>query len=1009
MAACSSCGKELSGEFAFCPFCGAAVGSPARPREQRKVVTVLFCDVTGSTELGETLDPEALRTLLARYFERMKAIVERHGGSVEKFIGDAVMAVFGVPVVHEDDALRALRAAAEMRDALPELDVRGRIGIATGEVVTGTEERLATGDAVNLAARLEQAAQPGEILIADVTLRLTRHAAEVEPVEPLALKGKSSPVVAHRLVGVHGPEAIARQAAAPMVGRTTELRRLRDAYDQAATDRSCQLFTILGPAGVGKSRLVAEFLASLGGAVVVRGRCLPYGEGITYWPVVEVVKQLPAVELDSAVARVVGDLVGEQQLVTSSTEIAWGFRRLLETVASALPLVCVFDDIHWGEATFLELLEHVADLSRDAPILLLCIARPDLLDRRPGWSGGKVNATTILLEPLGASDADRMIESLAHLDEGLRVRIRDAAEGNPLFVEQMVAYAAESGGGDVAVPPTIQALLAARLDQLDAGDRAVLERGAVEGRIFHRGAVEALAPEEPQVATRLTSLVRKELVRPDTTQLAGDDAFRFRHLLIRDATYDALPKATRADLHERFAEWLETHGTDLVELDEILGYHLEQAHAYRSQLGKAELALGRRASARLADAAARAHVRGDARASAQLFERAIDVLPHDDSSRLKLLPALGRALTEAGAWARARSVLTEAVELGASADEEVAADATVALAYLELHIEADSSHAKVRERLRPALDVFERTGDDAGLARALALDGMLLVFAGANAEAVVALERAAGHARKAGDRAQVTLCQQYILTAMVTGETLVRDVLAFCETVEQADDVAPSLGLTVMVTRAHCAAAEGRHDDAMRLIGEAESLVADRGLFRAVGVRRVTGEAQLLAGDPASAEATLGALCDTLEAIDDWGHFASVVPPFADALWNQGRGEEAMPRIELARRHMIEDDADAQVGVTRVRARVLALRGEMEEAVGEARRAVERASRTAFLELHARALVDLGTVYELAGDPDAAVHAFEEACALFERKGYVVGAARARDRVAALRTPAMPS
>jgi len=1007
MAACSACGRELSGDFAFCPFCGAAVAPPARAREQRKVVTVLFCDVTGSTELGETLDPEALRTLLARYFERMKAIVERHGGSVEKFIGDAVMAVFGVPIVHEDDALRALRAAVEMRDALPELGVRARLGVATGEVVTGTEERLATGDAVNLAARLEQAAQPGEILIADGTLRLARDLVDVERVEPLSLKGKAAPVAAHRLVAVRGGETIARQAVAPMVGRTTELRRLRDAYDQAVADRSCQLFTILGPAGVGKSRLVAEFLASLDDAVVVRGRCLPYGEGITYWPVVEVVKQLPAVELDAAAERVVADLVGEQQLVTSSAEIAWSFRRLLETVAAEGSLVCVFDDIHWGEETFLELLEHVADLSRDAPILLLCIARPELLDRRAGWSGGKVNATSILLEPLGPDDADRMIESLAQVDDGLRARIREAAEGNPLFVEQMVAYAAESGAGEVAVPPTIQALLAARLDQLDAADRAVLERGAVEGRIFHRRAVEALAPEEPQVAMRLTSLVRKELVRPDRPQLVGDDAFRFRHLLIRDAAYDALPKATRADLHERFAVWLEEHGGDLVELDEILGYHLEQAHVYRAQLGAAGGELGRRASERLAGAAARAVVRGDSRAGAQLLERAAELLARDDPSRLRLLPPLGRALTELGAWARAHATLTEAVELGRSAgEEEVAADATVALAYLDLHTEADSSHAKVRARLEPVIEVFERTGYDAGLARAHALDGMLLVYAGDNVESVVALERAATHAREAGDRVQETSCLQYVLTAMMTGTAPVRDVLDYCDGIEANDDVGPGLRLSVLVTRAHAAAMEGRREDAARLVAEAEALVAERGLLRAVSVRRMTGEIQLLAGAPAAAEVTLGDLCGALEEIDDWGHFVSVVPLLADALWEQGRGEEATARIELAWSRMIEDDADAQVGVARVRARVLAARGETIEAVQEARRAVERAARTAYLDLHARALFDLGTVYELAGDPEAAAVAFDEACARFERKGNVAGAARVRERMAAVRTSA---
>ena len=539
--------------------------------------------------------------MLARYFERMKGIVERHGGSVEKFIGDAVMAVFGVPVVHEDDALRALRAAVEMRDAFPELGIQGRIGVTTGEVVTGTAERLATGDAVNLAARLEQAAQPGEILIGDATLQLTQDAVEVEPVEPLALKGKAEPVPAHRLLSVHGEMGSARHLQAPMVGRETEMRRLRDAFGQALGDRSCQLFTILGSAGVGKSRLVAEFLGSLDGALVVRGRCLPYGEGITYWPVVEVLKQLPPAETDPVAAATTRALAAGEELVSSGDEIAWAFRKQLEAVAAETPVVCVFDDVHWGEETFLDLIEHVADLSRDAPILLLCMARPELLDRRTGWAGGKVNATSVLLEPLAPEETGQLIENLAHLDDDLRARILDAAEGNPLYVEEMVAFVAESGGGEITVPPTIQALLAARLDQLDAPERDVLERGSVEGRVFHRGAVQALAPEESQVMARLTSLVRKELVRPDKSELPGEDAFRFRHLLVRDAAYDALPKATRAELHERFAGWLVENGRDLVELDEILGYHLEQACRYRAELGvAADASVAREARQRLA-------------------------------------------------------------------------------------------------------------------------------------------------------------------------------------------------------------------------------------------------------------------------------------------------------------------------------------------------------------------------------------------------------------------------
>jgi class 3 adenylate cyclase len=341
---------------------------------------VLFCDVAGSTALGESTDPEALQGLLARYFERMSRIVTGHGGQVEKFIGDAVMAVFGIPTVHEDDALRACRAAVEMRDALPELGVNARIGVMTGEVMAGTAERLATGDAVNVAARLEQAAPVGEVLIGAPTFALVASAVEAEPVEPLTLKGKARPEPAFRLAAVHvAPD---RAHGSNFVGRASELEVLAEAWRQAVDERCCQLVTITGDAGVGKTRLVEEFLAGAAPALVARGRCLTYGEGVTYWPVIEVVKQLGGLPADPAAAAALRVLLGELAAPTTAEETAWAFRKLLEERA---PLVVVFDDVHWAEPTFLDLVEHVGLLSAGAPLLVVCLARPELADSRPTW------------------------------------------------------------------------------------------------------------------------------------------------------------------------------------------------------------------------------------------------------------------------------------------------------------------------------------------------------------------------------------------------------------------------------------------------------------------------------------------------------------------------------------------------------------------------------------------------------------------------------------------------
>jgi class 3 adenylate cyclase/tetratricopeptide (TPR) repeat protein len=678
----------------------------------RKTVTVLFTDVVGSTEMGERLDPEALRRVMSRYFDEMRIAIERHGGTVEKFIGDAVMAVFGIPILHEDDALRAVRAASDMRDAIVPLNedlerkygvrLAVRIGVNTGTVVAGdhvTGQAIVTGDAVNLAARLEQAAQPWEILLGPETLRLVRDAVVSEPLMPLKLKGKAEPVAAHRLKALTDATGRMRRMASPMVGRRRELAALRRAFDLAIDDQACLLFTIVAPAGVGKSRLVEEFLDGLSDATVLRGRCLPYGEGITYFPVLEVVKQAAGLtDFDApelVESKICAILQGEENQAVVCERIAqlmgladaaapeetfWAIRRMLEAIARRHVLVLVFDDVQWGEAAFLDLVEHVTDRSRDAPILLVCMARPDLLDLRPTWV--KPDAEIESLEPLTDEETDELITNLlgtAEVGPELRGRIAKAAEGNPLFVEEMVAMLIDDGllededGRTVAaaqlstivVPPTITALLGARLDALAPGERAVLERGSVVGQGFLRGAIRELVPESEPGTTdeHLNSLVRKGLIRPDRSTLPGEDAFGFRHMLIRDAAYDAMPKALRAELHERFATWLERIAGDrIAEQEEILGYHLERAYRFRGELGPVDdrgVKLASAAASRLQSAARRALGRGDAQAGLNLAERADALLPTHHPERSRTLRTLLSALDEAGAAPERRLRLDE--------------------------------------------------------------------------------------------------------------------------------------------------------------------------------------------------------------------------------------------------------------------------------------------------------------------------------------------------------------
>ena len=958
--------------------CGTPAAAPAPAREQRKTLTILFCDVAGSTALGEQLDPEALRRVMRRYFDEMSAVVERHGGTVEKFIGDAVLAVFGVPTVREDDALRAVRAAAEIRERLPALaDELGvalnfRTGINTGEVVVGAGQTLATGDAMNVAARLEQAAPAGEIYIGADTRRLVRDAVEVETVEPLDLKGKAEPVPAFRLVSVDfAADALARRLDAPLVGRDRELELLRGAYDRAVREGSSQLFTLLGSAGAGKSRLTAELIAGIGGeATVVRGRCLHYGDGVTFWPLVEILMQLgePAAE--------VLDRISEGATGVAA-ELFWDVRRLFEQLAAERPLVAVFDDLQWAEPMLLDMLDHIADLSRGVPILLLCVARPELLDERQGWGGGKVNSTTLLLEPLDAVECEELLAGLGDgLDPATAQRIVRACGGNPLFLEEMVALVRD-GGGD-QLPPTIRALLDARLERLGAEERSVIERGAVEGEVFHHRAIRALVDDPGGVDQKLAALVRKEMIRPERAQVPGDDAFRFRHLLIRDAAYEALPKQTRAELHERFAEWLEQEGERLVELDEIAGWHLEQAVRYRREVGvDVDPQLASRAADHLAAGGRRAVDRRDLRAANTLLTRALDLLDPGDARRAPLLFDLVSVLIELGELERAETLLAEAP-----------AGPRGLLARFELLIRTNPNQMmRMADEELPALIAeLEARGDDANLGRAYMA---LCNFHWMRSRALLASEAreaAMRHAQRAGDAAVLSDARALGAGAVIFGPADRDTVQRWIEEAERDGDDLPLTTARIALARLHAALMDGDFAEARR------QLTIEDEAFVTVGfelVHSATGQfaalIELAAGDAAAAERLARESWDYGGKLGDTSYRPTTGAQLARALTAGGRYDEALAIADEVDAMSADDDI-LNFAMTRgVRAEAAAARGDAERAKQLAHEGIEFALQTDFPMFHAFAYEVLHKVDP--GDTEARERMLE----CFRIKGYKPG------------------
>jgi class 3 adenylate cyclase/tetratricopeptide (TPR) repeat protein len=961
----------------------------------RKTVTVVFCDIVDSTPLGERIDPEVHRRIQERYFDAVRGVLERHGGTVEKFIGDAAMGAYGIPVAHDDDALRAVRAASDLRLALSELNeqlerdhgvtISIRTGLNTGEVVAGDPSQgqaFATGDAVATAQRLEAAARAGEILIGETTYRLVANAVLVEPVEPLELKGKAQPVPAWRLLGVvEGAPPFPRRLDTPLVGREEELARLREELDAAVGERRCRLATVLGPAGIGKSRLGTELLRSADQATALVGRCLPYGEGITYWPLRGIVlgavghlaperiaERLAGAEDALRVAELVADAVGAADAPAGSEETFWAIRRFLEHLARERPLIVGLDELQWAEPTLLDLVEYLVGWTTDAPILLLGLSRPELTEKRPSWP------ITISLDPLSADETEQLARALANgeLAPEERSRITTAAEGNPLFLEQLLALAVEEGAGArETIPPSIHALLAARLDRLETGERAVLEQAAVIGREFTRQAISALSDEE-EVGSTLLSLVRRDLIEPDRSVLPGEDGFRFRHALIRDAAYLALAKESRAELHLRYAEWL---GRAEGELDEIVGYHLEQAFRYQQELGPADAELGIAAGERLARAGRRALGRADMPAAVSLLTRAAALLPDDHAQRRELLPTLGSALMSAGDFSRAESVLTEALE-GAQAvgDRRLELRTLIEREFFRAFTSPDESVEEIVAVADNAIPLLEQLDDNFGLAKAWWLKSEVHLQAcrwGARAES---LERALEHARLAGEQSEQSTLASQLAWALYCGPTPVDEAIERCEGLmaELPDD--RSLRGSVTGSIAGLRAMKGDFEEARRLQSVARALYEELGQrFRVAARSLIAAEIEALAGRPAEATAILRWAFTELREMGITSVLSTVAAFLADALAAEGSTDDAIRYSKVSEKHAAEMDVATQVMWRVARA----------NATGDlvlARHALELAEPTDYPDVKARALLAVG-------DADGAAREYE-------RKGNLAAVAR---------------
>jgi DNA-binding SARP family transcriptional activator len=975
----------------------------------RRLATVVVVEAVEWMALAAALDPEALGTVLRRFFDAISTALTRHGGSVEKYAGESVLAVFGVPVSHEDDPLRAARAAIEAQAAVAALAeelelaygrrIQARIGLESGEVVStqaDAQQRVVIGEAVGIASKLQAVAGAGEIAVGELAARLIDHAAVLHPLGELELVGRDKSLRVFRLLGTESAApAFSRRLDAPLVGRKRELSALRRSLARAVKDESARAVVVVGPPGVGKSRLVAELAKRAKGVTTLHGRCLSYGEGITFWPLREIVGQSPAGEERDAVLAAL-----DAETPPPVAEVTLLVRALCEALAREEPVVLVLDDVHWAERTLLELVEHVVD-HVEGPLLVVCAAREELDAERPGFLAGRENVTRIALDTLSGPDTDKLLAGLGGsvLESDQVERIVEAAEGNPFFVEQLLAHALEGGLAGQDLPASIQALLAARLDRLGPGERAVLERGAVVGKEFRPDDVIALidASAAPTVDAHVRSLVANGFVRPTD---AGD--LRFRHVLVQDAVYRSAPKRLRAELHERFVDRFEARG-DAGDVDEFAGYHLERAYRLRVELGESDRRvekLAEDAGRRLGQAGVRAAKRGDLPAARSLLGRATELPPLATPLRGELLCELGIVLNGSGEAGKASDTLERALRESASAgDRRIELRARLELEYVRLPRAPGASAQALLDAASDAIPVFEAAGDDRCLGRALFLAGWIHGGRfGRHQIREEAAERALVHYRRS--TWPTTTCLGELANALYYGPTPVRAAVARCEALLETDDPSALGRANLEVFLGGLTAQRGDFDLARALVGSA------RASFDALGQRAsaavlggaILGDIELLAGDAAAAEETLRWVCDELERTLALSHLASRAGDLAEALYRQGRFDESAEWVSIAATHSASDDVDARTLWVPVQAKLAAQRAELDEAVALATTAVELVETTDATNRRAAVHADQGEVLRLAGRVGEARASFERALELFEQKGNVAGAARVRER-----------